>query len=174
MTLREEVLKNSGLLTEMPVIHEEKGELYVYFLTFSFSVDNSKKTIKSNDEHILSKPSEVLDFILTADKIKMEECDCDGSEPKSESKVVVDAMTYAPDSDGEYDTGSIQFKGTDAQKIIKYITSKFKNQMVKDINDSLELYTVAAKKSKEDPYMLKEYLSAIDSLKFAKDYINKI
>ena len=67
MTLREEVLRNSGILTEMPVKKLEDARLFVEWGYISFKVDNSKATlVERNDAEFRN---ELVDFINNADKV---------------------------------------------------------------------------------------------------------
>ena len=172
MTLREEILKNAGILLEMPVRHEQEGSLGVRFLTFVFNVDNSKKTIKSSDDKIVSTPAEVLDFIVTADKLQMvTEVSPNEFDPKSKDQIKVEASIYTPDSDGDYEISGMTFRGADADKIIKSIVTKKKREMLAWTKEVLSMYEQDIKNGKKLP---KWELSEYDAVKFSRNYISEM
>jgi len=172
MTLREEILKNSGILLESPVRHEAEAGLSVRFLTFVFDVNNTKKTIKSSDDKLVSTKPEILDFIVTADKINL----VDGvspneSDPKSKDQIKVEASIYTHDSDGDYETSGTVFRGADADKIIRSIVSKKKDEMLNYADELIDMYEGDIKKGERLP---KWELSEYDAVKFAKSYIGNM
>ena len=67
MTLREEILRNSGILVEMPVKKLEDARLFVEWGYLSFKIDNSKVTLVEKQSHEFTK--ELIEFINGADKI---------------------------------------------------------------------------------------------------------
>ena len=67
MTLREEVLKNSGLLTET-VLLTKPGELYVKIWNYVFLVKNTGKVYMSSAK---SDNKELYDYIMSATTISV-------------------------------------------------------------------------------------------------------
>lgn len=132
MTLREEVLKNSGLLTET-VLLTKPGELYVKIWNYVFLVKNTGKVYMSSAK---SDNKELYDYIITATTISVYNWK-NIHNTFGENKVVA---TITPKNSLAKQEETI-FTGEQARSIIDHIFMLRKKDLVDFIDNNTDKFT---------------------------------
>ena len=119
MTLREEILKQAGLLTEMPIrkIEKRQESVNVFFYGIGVKVNNDEKEIEFEQGGDKPNKEEILDYILTS-----KPSDIFWLAPiRDYNTVKVVLKDWLDSRDAEY-----IYTGNDAKNIINHITREWK------------------------------------------------
>lgn len=157
MTLREEVLKQAGLLTEMPMkatLEAQMDELKVSFLCFTVTVENNNKTINIKENSNKNYKKEIYDYILTSTKLSrptgnfMVENDEINKIPINYNVEAFTNLSY--DGMGEYEFDySVNYKDAEGERIIKFIIGKLgKSVFIAEANNIIKDLSATSDKKK--------------------------
>lgn len=132
MTLREEILKNSGILNET-ILLTKPGELYVKFWNYVFLVRNTGKVYTSSAK---SDNKELYDYIMSATTISVYNWK-NIHNTFGENKVVA---TITPKNSLAKQEETIFTEGQ-AKSIIEHIISAKRDDLIKFINNNVDKFT---------------------------------
>lgn len=136
MTLREEILKNSGVLLET-VLLTKPGELHVKFWNYDFLVKNTGKTYTC---YARPDNKELYDYIISATSIldyNWKHVD----NPFGENKVTA---TIIPEHGGAKQEETI-FTGEQAKSIIDHVLVLRKKSLINFIDNNTDKFTADEK-----------------------------
>jgi len=171
MTLREEVLKHSGLLTEMPVLKTMETHVTVTFFDLVFDVDNDKMTLYTNDDADSLTKEELYNYVTKATSAKIITYDR-GIFPLDRLQAFIEV------EGAEF----FSITGNDAKDIIKYVIrlsgkkqeliKKFEND-IKEAEKAIESYNYLAKRGRNMDDILSDKYKQKKDYEFAKSFIEK-